>query len=237
MELKKLWDLQEVDKILEKISREITQRELVLKLKEMQGKIKELEGSVHSEKKEIKALEDKAQKGEKEIKEMEFTQKELEKKLYSGDINLPKELEGIKEKIDKIKQKINGLEEMVLVNMDKVEDKEQFLNQTVGSLEEIKKKYYKGVKLYQKTKKELEIKKEKALKKQEELKNSFPEKLLIQYQKIQKLYKNNGIARIENGMCSGCRVEIPVMQLKSIKEGNTIYTCEQCGRIIIAWNE
>ncbi|MFZ7103801.1 MAG: zinc ribbon domain-containing protein [Peptococcaceae bacterium] len=235
--LKSLWELQEVDKALVQISREITQKELVLHLKGMQTKIKELEDIISKEKVEIKESEGKAKRIEKEIADLEFKKKEQESKLYSGETNVPKELEGMKEKIDIIATGISELEETILVYMDQVEDKTQTLNQSSGMLEELKKKYAKGVRLYQQKKKNMELKKEDALEKQAQLQSLLDKNLLTNYQKIQKLYKNNGIARIENGMCSGCRIEIPIMHLKNIKEGNTIFTCEQCGRIIIDWDE
>jgi len=237
MHLKALWELQIVDRDLERISREIKQKELVISLKEMQTKISEIEKTVEKEENDIVQLEKSAKRIEKDLAGLESKKSEQEQKLYDGSCNNPKELESMRMKLDQLREQINQFEELELADMDKIEDKVQLLNRISGQLEDLKKAYYKGVKIYKKTKNQLENAKESAVKRHEELENLLEENLLEKYQKIQKAFKNLGIARVENGLCSGCRVEIPILHLKNVKEGNNINTCEQCGRILIYWDE
>jgi len=121
--------------------------------------------------------------------------------------------------------------------MDSLEDKVQLLNQQTGQLAELKKTYSKGVKLYKKNKIEIGDSKASAEKRQAELECILGESLLYKYKRIQQGFKNAGIARLEKGMCSGCRVQIPILHLKNIKESNNICTCEQCGRILLNLEE
>jgi len=237
MQLNTLWELQEVDQSLEKISREIKQKELVVKLKEMQTKITEIQTVIEKEEEDVARLEKNAKKLERELVGLEAKKNEQEQKLYNGSCNNPKELENMKVKLEQVKEQIFHLEDQVLGNMDILEDKIQFLNQITGQLTDLKKSYSKGVKLYQKNKKDMGEEKTSAEKKQIELEGLLGESLLKRYKKIQQAFKNAGVARVENGLCSGCRVEIPILYLKNIKEGNNIYTCEQCGRILIDRNK
>ncbi|MGI6226950.1 MAG: zinc ribbon domain-containing protein, partial [Peptococcales bacterium] len=164
----------------------------------------------------------------------ETKKNEQEKNLYAGNCTNPKELSGMKVKLEVIKAQISQLEDQILMNMDILEDKNQLLNRLRGQVEEIKKVYIKGVKIYKKNKEELNEAKISAEKRQLQLSKVLSGDLLQKYQRIQKNFKNRGIARVENGICSGCRVEIPILHLKNIKEGNNIYICEQCGRILIS---
>ena len=236
MDLKALWELQVVDRDLERISREIKQRDLVINLKEMQTKISEIEITVEKEQEDIARLEKSAKKIEKDLAGLESIRAAQEQKLYEGSCNNPKELETMKVKLDQLREQTSQFEDLVLADLDKLEDKVQLLNCISGQLEDLKKVYSKGVKTYRKNKKQLEDAKESAVKMQGELENLLDESLLKKYQKIQKAFKNAGIARVESGLCSGCRVEIPILHLKNIKEGDNIYTCEQCGRILISWD-
>ncbi|KJS22659.1 MAG: hypothetical protein VR72_04780 [Clostridiaceae bacterium BRH_c20a] len=237
MHLKALWELQVVDRDLERISKEIKQRELVISLKEMQNNISDIETAVEKEQNDIAKLEKSAKKIERDLADLESKRVVQEQKLYEGSCNNPKELESMKVKLDQLREQTSQFEDLVLADMDKLEDKVQLLNRISGQLEDLKKAYYKGVKTYQKNKKQLEDAKESAMKKQGELENLLEENLLKKYQRIQKSFKNAGIARVESGLCSGCRVEIPILHLKNINEGHNIYTCEQCGRILINWDE
>ncbi|MGI6224750.1 MAG: zinc ribbon domain-containing protein [Peptococcales bacterium] len=237
MQLKALWKLQEVDQSLEKISKQAKQKELVASLKEKQVKIAENEAAIAREEGDISNLEKKAKKLEQELAGLVAQKADQERKLYDGSTNSPKELESMKVKLDQVKVRISQLEDQILANMDMLEDKVQLLNQLTGQLTELKKAYVKGVKVYQKNKAEMTDAKATAEKRQDELKGLLGESLLNKYHRIQQAFKNTGIARVEKGLCSGCRVEIPIMYLKNIKESNTIYTCEQCGRILIYWDE
>lgn len=233
MQLHALWELQAVDQSLEEISREIKQKELVMLLKEKQKNINDIQAIIEKEEKEIAHLEKRTKELEDELADLEIKKQVQEEKLYQGNSNNLKELENMKLKLEKIKEKISLLEDRALENMDILEDKVHLLNQHKGQLTLLKKEYAKGVKLYQKNKIELTDRKAQVERKHAELKSLLSESLLEIYQRVQKTFKNRGIAKVEKGFCSGCRVEIPIMHLKNIKTGDNIYTCEQCGRILI----
>jgi predicted nucleic acid-binding Zn-ribbon protein len=233
MQLNPLWELQEVDQSIEEISREIKQKDLVVKIKEKQKIINDIQLIIEKVEKEIDELEIKARKFEEDLLNLEAKKQAQEKKLYDGSCTNPKELESMKVKLDEIKEKIVQVEDQAITNMDILEDKVHIFNQESGRFAELKRAYNKDIKLYQKNKRELTDKMALAETKQAELLSMLEENLLSIYQRVQINFKNRGIARVENGICSGCRVEIPIMHLKNIKEGNNIYTCEQCGRILI----
>lgn len=237
MQQKVLWELQEVDQSLERISGEIKQRELVIKLKKYQAEIAEIQNIIDKEEKDIAKLERDCKKMEQELASLEAKKNEREQTLYAGNCSNTKELEGMKVKLEVVKAQVSQMEDEILMNMDILEDKVQLLNRLGGQLAEIKKVYTKGVKLYKKNKKEFIDAKTFAEERQTKLEDILGESLLQKYQRVQRTFKNTGIARVENGLCSGCRVEIPILHLKNIKEGNNIYTCEQCGRILINWEE
>lgn len=237
MHAKVLWDLQKVDQKLENISGEIKQKQLIFNLKDKQTKIEEIQQAIGREKKEINDLEKNAKKQEQELLALESLKVDQEKKLYEGSSNNPKELESMKVQLDQLKEQVSQLENQVLSIMDILEDKVQLLHQSSGKLEILEKEYSKGVKLYQKNKRELGEAKNSTEQIRAELVGELGESLSRTYQRVQQSYKNAGIARVENGLCSGCRVEIPIMHLKNVKEGTSIYTCEQCGRILVYWDE
>ena len=61
--------------------------------------------------KEITGLEQKAEEYEKMLKELDKEKTHFEERLYSGQANSPKEMEGLGNKIAQLESKISNLEE------------------------------------------------------------------------------------------------------------------------------
>ncbi|MBE5780704.1 MAG: hypothetical protein E7328_02635 [Clostridiales bacterium] len=55
--------------------------------------------------------------------------------------------------------------------------------------------------------------------------------LMAEYKKIRK-NRVNPLARVTEDRCSGCNMTIPSLTLRKIKEGDGIFECESCGRIL-----
>ncbi|MGI6227642.1 MAG: hypothetical protein ACOYJ1_15480, partial [Peptococcales bacterium] len=102
MQQQALWELQEVDQALEKISKEIKQKELVIKLKEQQTKISKMQDIIDQEEAAIAHVEKNTKKLEHELLCLETKKNEQEKNLYAGNCTNPKELSGMKVKLEVI---------------------------------------------------------------------------------------------------------------------------------------
>ena len=47
-----------------------------------------------------------------------------------------------------------------------------------------------------------------------------------------KLKRKTAVAKVNQGVCEGCRTALPVTQTQRIRGGNTIVNCPSCGRIL-----
>lgn len=54
------------------------------------------------------------------------------------------------------------------------------------------------------------------------------------YERINKSYKGEATAIVRRGNCSGCYNSIPPQTVIEIKSAEKLYTCQSCGRILIA---
>ena len=146
MSLECLWTLQEIDQKLIKVAKESKQRELVLALNNAYSQIQETEVFLEQLNKEITGLEQKAEEYEKMLKELDKEKTHFEERLYSGQANSPKEMEGLGNKIAQLESKISNLEEKTLAIMDVIEDKVHIVNKRKAELNKLKKDYQKGYK-------------------------------------------------------------------------------------------
>lgn len=156
---------------------------------------------------------------------------QYEKKLYleaNSDLKLISSLE---KSIENSKLKIKELEDISLGNMEIEEgitkEKDALKNELVILKEN-----------FSSYKKESN---EKISKAKDELKNAeiliknleckVPKEILDQFMDIKET-KNVGIAKLQGGVCSACRMKVSTMTMDSIKRGVEIVLCDNCGRIL-----
>jgi predicted nucleic acid-binding Zn-ribbon protein len=233
MSLECLWTLQEIDQKLIKVAKESKQRELVLALNNAYSQIQETEVFLEQLNKEITGLEQKAEEYEKMLKELDKEKTHFEERLYSGQANSPKEMEGLGNKIAQLESKISNLEEKTLAIMDVIEDKVHIVNKRKAELNKLKKDYQKGYKKYQFTKEKLEQERILLETQRKEKIALITEELLKKYNQLQEKFKFKGVALIESGRCSGCKIDISRIHLKAIQQGQSEVYCEHCRRLIV----
>ena len=225
--VKQLYQLQEIDLELEsneqalrQISSQLGQSETVIKTRNKldlaHQHLEDLSRQQHSIEWEIEDLDTKLTTTEKE--------------LYSGRIGSPKELTNLQHEINGLKANRNQLEEKTLEMMDQVE----LTTKNIASIDSKLKTL------------EAEWKdKQKQLSAQlEQVKNALSNlnqkrQLLIDgadheavevYQALRK-QRGTAVARVEQGICCGCRISLPVTELRRARS-DSLVRCSSCGRIL-----
>lgn len=70
--------------------------------------------------------------------------------------------------------------------------------------------------------------------KRNELLSKIDHSSSVLYERINKSYKGEATAIVRKGNCSGCYNSIPPQTVIEIKSAEKLYTCQSCGRILIA---
>lgn len=69
-------------------------------------------------------------------------------------------------------------------------------------------------------------------KKIDELKKLIDKRSLTYYERMRKR-NHNPFAVVEKDACTGCNMDIPIINIKQVKDGKTISLCTYCGRFLI----
>ncbi|NMA49047.1 MAG: hypothetical protein GX947_04675, partial [Tissierellia bacterium] len=152
--------------------------------------------------------------------------------IYSGEITDLKQLEHLNKEKNYLTELIDNLENKIIDSLEKNDKFEVDINNWEI---EIANKEKKITDLEKSTKKALSnIKKEIEKYKIyiEECSQDIEPEILEKFLWI-KEKKNTGIATIIDGVCSECNIIIRPAQVDRIKLGKEIYTCENCGRILL----
>jgi len=153
-------------------------------------------------------------------------------RLYGGAVKNPKELVSLKEQVESYNRKIKELEDKILELMTEVEaekDRIKIKQQEVVAIEEEWKKAQ-GVLLQERADLDIEIAKLEL--NRNEMVAKVDAATLKLYENLRNRRQGKAVARVEQGMCQGCRIVLPINKLKQIKTGNALVQCGSCERIL-----
>jgi len=68
--------------------------------------------------------------------------------------------------------------------------------------------------------------------KQKELSGRVEKVLLARYNKLKATRKDQALALIKNGICVGCRLQLPPQLISQVKRGDEVHTCPYCYRML-----
>ncbi len=232
-ELETLCRVQELDtKILELRNREKNHalkgelEELEEKRAEAETGLEEAESLLERSRKKLKAIEEKVQGVDEKLGREEG-------KLYDGKVNNPKELRGLEAEVRSLKRKKDELETEELEEMEAQEAKQAELKEMRAAQERLqaeigeKKGTLEG-ELAEIAGEAAELEKER-----DGLRAGLDEELLEQYDGLLKSQHNLAVVKVVDGVCQGCRVELPGIEYDRFLKSESAFTCTNCGRILV----
>jgi len=224
---KQLYQLQEID--LEIESSEEALNLLVGQLGESEA-VARTQAELASAQKRLEELKRQQQSLEWEIEDFTVKIKKVEEKLYSGRINNPKELTSLQEDVDSLKARRGKLEDKALEIMEQVELTSTSIVTTSSELERLEAEWQR-----QQQQLTTEIDRLKAVltdlkQKRQLLSNQIDPQTIDFYQRLRN-QRGRAIAKVEQGICRGCQIQLPSTDLQRARSGNLVQ-CSSCGRIL-----
>ena len=224
---KQLYQLQEVD--LEIESNEQALRRLNSQLGENRALI-EAQTKLTSEQRQLDELKHQQRSAEWEIDDLVTKITVTEEQLYSGRIKNPKELTNLQHEVDLLKAKRDQLENKALEIMDQVELAEVNVATTGNEFNKLEVEWHRQ---QQEISADIEALKSKlsdlGQKRQLQSAEIDPQAVVV-YDKLRK-QKGQAVAKVEQGICRGCRISLPSSELQQARSGSLVH-CSSCGRIL-----
>lgn len=203
--------------------------------------IRNLEGEVTDTKAALEAAEN-------ELKEQTLRNKNLDMDLTTFNqelakfqkqmlaIKTNKEYDALTNEIASRKIKISDTEEEILKTLARMDDLKEKIEEYKNKLEEVEE--VNSTQLVH-LKEELESIEDKIKMKKGERKNvtvRIEKRLLATYERVKKGRGDQVVVAIKKRACGACYKGIPPQVIQEIRLGDKIYTCDNCGRILI-WTD
>jgi hypothetical protein len=228
---KLLWEIQVLDEQKRALEQKLREGQISDELKALKADI-EAGRSIFNKLKEEYSNQKKAQKA----KEMDVTManeelNNLGQKLYDGSITNVKEINSNSKKLESIKNKITQEEDDILVLMEKQVNLRAKLEKMSADLnskaEDYRRKHGSLLANQQKVRQliaQIPLARQKLL-------DKIDAEIWHKYMDMKKSF-DDPLARVEKGICMGCRVGITFNELRLLKQGEGLVFCSHCGRML-----
>jgi len=226
-----LLDMQEIDQRLATSAAEF--RKLASQL-ESEGNLKRLRED--SESSRFKVLETRLAAGklDAEVTALKTRMEDIESRLYGGAITNLRELTALEEEHNLSKRNLAAAEESVgpaKLAAEQAATKHDSLQvQLLETEEEWKvtsRELKKRARDVSKVCKGLEMERNGAS-------EGVGERDLALYRNLLPRKGGVAVARVERGICQGCRIKLPIREIGQLKSADNLVMCSSCGRILLA---
>ncbi len=224
---KQLYQLQEVDLDIE--ASEQTLSQLSRQLGD-NGIIVEAQARLTSAEQQLAELKRRQRSVEGDIGDLVSKITAVEEQLYSGRIMNPKELSSLQHEVELLKTKRDRLENQALEIMDQVELAETSVAATGGELSKLEVEWRNQQKQLAADIKALKSKLTDLGNKRQLLSAEIASSAVAVYGTLRK-QKGQAVVKVEQGICRGCRISLPVSDLQQVRSGSLV-RCSSCGRIL-----
>ncbi len=225
--VKQLYQLQEVDLELE--SNEQSLNQIAAQLGESEAVVR-ARSKLALEHQHLEELNRQQRSIEWEIDDLTSKLVPAEKELYSGRIRNPKELANLQHEIDGLKARRDHLEDKALEIMDQVELTTKSAATINSELKILEAEWQTQQQQLSANLEQLKTILSNLKDKRQLVTAEIDPQTIEVYQELKK-QKRLAVAKVEQGICRGCRISLPITELQQARSGSLV-RCSSCGRIL-----
>lgn len=229
-QLSKLWELQLLEKYQKGIAAKQSGDQRVQQLKQLKKEIELGQDTLKKLKVSYQKTKEQSTELSQRNQELRAKSEQINAKIYDGSLHL-KEIEGSQQRVVRLQQDIQQLEDLELEKMQLKEDIKQEWQKEKAALDVLTAKYRELHGQYVKDKEEIKEQAATTARKMEELIVSLDKGLYQQYQQLKTKYPDP-VGRVTKDACSGCHLGISIDKIKELKYERGLVNCNHCGRIL-----
>ena len=224
-----LYDLQQIDSAIDAATAGLAAVE------EQLGESEELIASrqaVEECREALKGLRDRQRDQEWQVEDLRSRLATVEQKLYGGSVPNPRELAGLKEEADVFSKQISRLEDDLLSLMVGADEAAAALKEAKSSLVAVESRWGKDQQDLLGQKERLEAELAELGQGRDRESGRLDPRVLSTYERLRESRQGRAVAKVERGMCQGCRITLPVGVLQKARTGFEVVQCVSCERIL-----
>ncbi|MER5991751.1 MULTISPECIES: zinc ribbon domain-containing protein [Streptomyces] len=178
-------------------------------------------------------------KAEQDVDQVRQRAARDQKRLDSGAVSSPKDLENLQHEIVSLARRQGDLEDIVLEIMERRESAQGRVAELTDRVASVQAKIDDAVARRDAALGEIDGETASVTREREVVAGSVPADLLKLYEKLREQQGGVGAAKLYARTCQGCRQELAITELNEIRQAapDTVVRCENCRRILVRTSE
>ena len=169
---------------------------------------------------------------EREVEDLQAKASVSEERLYGGTVKIPKELASLQEQIANLKGRMKGLDDNTLDIMSVLETVHQQVSSKRQELVKVEEEWQEEQASLSQEQAELNSALATLEQKRKDLASKLDTASLELYRALRRIRQGRAVAKVEQGVCQGCRIALPMSELQRAKVGQELVQCSSCERIL-----
>ena len=226
---RQLYELQEVDLEIE------AKKEALSNVQSRLGQsqaLDEAHANLATQKNCVDELNASQRAGEWEVEDLRTKVAVVEEKLYGGTVKNPKELASLQEQAEHLKKRRREEEDRLLDIMTDVEEAQTNLATISQEVESLEKSWKEEQAELSREQDRLSTNLANLEQRRKDLGSRIDETSLRLYEELRTKKQGRAVAKVEQGMCQGCRIVLPVRELQRARASQELVQCGNCERIL-----
>lgn len=157
---------------------------------------------------------------------------EVESKLYGGTVRIPRELEDMQAELDMLKKQHKEQEEGLLQALETLEETRENLSNLEGTLQEIESTWKVEHDRLLEEKERIDGETTVLEERRQGLSSLVSPAHLSLYDRLRSARQGVAVAKVERGICQGCRIALPTRVMQLARTANNLVQCPSCTRIL-----
>ena len=227
--VRQMFALQELDIILDRVEKNQVKAEYELNngdvLENLESELeRDAEWLVETEiQQKATKLEAQAQKDRSES---------LNSQLYGGEITNPRDLESLEREASNVRQLVEQHETTLSEITERIEEAQNKKSELKSKLDDARAAWEIRQAELQAAIKALSAEKKGFEGQRSKLTKGLDPTSLQHYESLRKSKGGVAVAKVERGLCQGCRMSLPTHQQQSVRSGRQTVLCSSCGRML-----
>ena len=196
------------------------------------GAVAEAGALLAKEQERLAELEKMQRLGEWEVEDTRSKAVQLEEKLYSGSVRNPKELISLQEQVQHLKRTRKGDEDKLLDIMEQVEAMQKQVATRRKELGRVEENWRQEQRTLSREQAELRAALASLEQKRVKIEARIDGTSLELYHDLRRKRQGRAVAKVEQGMCQGCRLVLSMTELQRARMGQELVQCSSCQRIL-----
>jgi predicted nucleic acid-binding Zn-ribbon protein len=181
---------------------------------------------------ELKTLQSEAKEIDADVSTRREKIAHEEGRLYDGTVRNPKELKGIQQEVEGLRKHLAEQEDAQLALLGRLDELTSSLSSKQADLAEKTATWTAEQDDLRRQEGELEAEIARVDATRQQAAGRVAAPTLTEYDQIRRRRQGKAVARIERGVCTGCRISLPAAVLQRSRNINALVHCPSCERIL-----